>query len=93
MMNDGVTRRGSWLRHCATSRKISGSILDVVTQVFHCLNPLNTELNLICHLLTLLGAHPILHVSSIRVNLSGRTTTLGSTQAPTQISTRDICWR
>jgi len=25
-------------------------------------NPLNAELNPICHLLTLLGAHPILHV-------------------------------
>jgi len=30
-------------------------------------NPLNAELNPICHLLTLLGAHPILHVSRIRV--------------------------
>jgi len=30
-------------------------------------NPLNTELNPICHLLALLGAHPILHVSGIRV--------------------------
>jgi len=32
------------------------------------LNPLNAELNPICHLLALLGAHPILHVSRIRVN-------------------------
>jgi len=31
-------------------------------------NPLNTELNPICHLLALLGAHPVLHVSRIRVN-------------------------
>jgi hypothetical protein len=31
------------------------------------LNPLNAELNLICHLLALLGAYPILHVSRIRV--------------------------
>ena len=31
------------------------------------LNPLSAELNLICHLLALLGAHPILHVSRIRV--------------------------
>jgi hypothetical protein len=31
-------------------------------------NPLNAELNPICHLLTLLGAHHILHVSRIRVN-------------------------
>jgi len=28
-------------------------------------NPLNAELNPICHLLALLGAHPILHVSRI----------------------------
>ena len=31
------------------------------------LNPLNAELNPICHLLALLGAHPILHVSRTRV--------------------------
>jgi len=30
-------------------------------------NPLNAELNPICHLLALLGAHHILHVSRIRV--------------------------
>jgi hypothetical protein len=31
------------------------------------INPINAELNPICHLLTLLGAHPIFHVSKIRV--------------------------
>jgi hypothetical protein len=31
------------------------------------INPLNAELNPICHMLALLGAHPILHVSRIRV--------------------------
>ena len=35
-----------------------------------CFNPLNTKLNPICHLLALLGAHPILHVSRIRVNVN-----------------------
>jgi hypothetical protein len=30
-------------------------------------NPLNTELNPICHLPALFGAHHILHVSRIRV--------------------------
>ena len=30
-------------------------------------NPINAELNPICHLLALLGAHHILHVSGIRV--------------------------
>jgi hypothetical protein len=33
------------------------------------LNPLNPELNPICHLLALLGAHHCLHVSRIRVKL------------------------
>ena len=32
-------------------------------------NPLNAELNPICHLLTLLGAHHILHISRIRVKM------------------------
>ena len=31
-------------------------------------NPLNAEVNPICHLLALLGAHPVLHISRIRVN-------------------------
>ena len=35
----------------------------------HSINPLNRELNPICYLLTLLGAHHILHVSRIRVNI------------------------
>jgi hypothetical protein len=34
----------------------------------HNINPLKTQLNPICHLLALLGAHHILHVSRIRVN-------------------------
>ena len=32
-------------------------------------NPLNAELNPICHLVALLGAHHILHVSWIRVKV------------------------
>ena len=38
--------------------------LNPRTQV---LNPLNADLNPICHLLALLGAHHILHISGIRV--------------------------
>jgi len=34
------------------------------------INPLNAELNPICHLLASLGAHHILHVSRVRVNNS-----------------------
>jgi hypothetical protein len=33
------------------------------------LKPLNAELKPICHLLALLGAHHILHISRIRVNI------------------------
>jgi hypothetical protein len=33
----------------------------------HNINPLKAQLNPICHLLVLLGAHHILHVSRIRV--------------------------
>jgi hypothetical protein len=33
------------------------------------LNPLNAEINPICHFMALLGAHPILHISRIRVNI------------------------
>ena len=33
------------------------------------LNSLNAELNTICHLLALLGAHHIFHVSRIRVKV------------------------
>jgi len=40
-------------------------LTDIVSFVF---NRLNAELNPICHLLALLGAHHILHVSRIRVN-------------------------
>ena len=41
------------------------------------INPLNAELNPICHLLALLGAHHIFHVSGLRANqLSFATETL-----------------
>jgi len=36
-------------------------------QQFLIFNPLNAELNPICHLLALLEAHPILHVNRVRV--------------------------
>jgi hypothetical protein len=50
-------------------RGVLGSKGDEVTREWGKLyiNPLNAELNPICHLLTLLGAHHILHVSRIRV--------------------------
>ena len=54
-------------------------ILDVVHVTFHTttyiyINPLNVELNPICHLLALLGAHHILHVGRMRVKGFGQQT-------------------
>jgi hypothetical protein len=39
-------------------------------------NPLNTKLNLICHLLALLGTRPIFRVSRIRVNVKQKNSAL-----------------
>jgi len=43
-------------------------------------NPLNAKLNAICHLLALLVAHHILHISRVRVNIY-----LNSTDVPKQL--------
>ena len=42
------------------------------------INPSKAELNPICHLLALLGAHPILHVSRIRVNFNRSARQIGA---------------
>jgi hypothetical protein len=62
---------------CFTTRKknIIFNLSNVNSKVYSCIcrcfptfrNPLNAELNPICHLLALLGAHHILQVSRIRV--------------------------
>jgi hypothetical protein len=44
-------------------------ILGALNSIIGNINPLNAELNPICHLLALLGAHPILYVSRIRLKL------------------------
>jgi hypothetical protein len=48
---------------------------NVAIEIKHCcdiyffdINPMNAKLNPICHLLALLGAQHILHVSGVRVN-------------------------
>jgi transposase len=43
-------------------------MINTYTFYLRFINPLNSELNPICHLLALLGAHHILHVSGLRVN-------------------------
>jgi len=58
--------------YCRKPANLINSKHDINKSIFalriSILNSLNTELNPICHLLALLGAHPILHVSRIRVN-------------------------
>ena len=49
----------------ALDRETTG--IGIVWNVRRQINPLNAVLNPICHLLALLGAHHILHVSRIRV--------------------------
>jgi len=39
VLQEGGTRRRSWLRHCASSQKVAGSIPDGVIVNFHCHNP------------------------------------------------------
>jgi len=50
-------------------------------------NPLNAELSPICHLLALLGAHHILHVSRIRVNI-----TFPSMSGYSNLSSLNVLW-
>ena len=45
-------------------------VCDSIGGTFPSVNPLNAELNPICHLLALLGAHHIFHASRIRVKNS-----------------------
>jgi hypothetical protein len=69
---------------CFDILELRANLISVRNCLYSALNfnPLNHELNLICHLLALLEAHPILHVSKIRVKncasyiYDGRTATL-----------------
>jgi hypothetical protein len=59
----------------STFTKISDKLTNLHAQGFIIdpINPLNVELNPIFHLLVLLEAHHIFHVSRIRVNISLKT--------------------
>ena len=52
-------------------RKLSNTRTYLIYELLwkHVVNPLKPELNPICYLLALLGAHHFLHVSTIRVKL------------------------
>ena len=53
-------------------KKLTKCGYETQFMIFTSLNPLNAELNPICYLLALLGAHHFLHVSRIRVNIALR---------------------
>ena len=57
----------SWFAEIDPAFKLSTGNLVRRCLVGLCINPLNAELNLICYLLALLGAHHFLHVSRIRI--------------------------
>ena len=44
-------------------------VYKVATDEAYVFNPLNAELNTICHVMVLLRAHHIFHISGIRVNI------------------------
>ena len=62
----GVVARGGLPRHWMQYRNVKKKTV-LKTHVLQDFNPLNAELNPICCLLALLGAHHFLHVSRIRV--------------------------
>jgi hypothetical protein len=75
-INNHLPLTMSLLHVSASTRPSTGrlhtahSVTDVPVYIYNTIlsvNPLKAELNPICHLLALLGAHHILHVSRIRV--------------------------
>jgi hypothetical protein len=64
----------SGYQHCTAGRSLvcAQKLLYTVytyTLIIWKFNPLNTELNPICHLLALVGAHHVLHVSRVWVKI------------------------
>ena len=53
-------------KYCLTEPKKNQELISLLANK---INPINSALNPICHLLALLGAHHILHVSRISVNV------------------------
>jgi hypothetical protein len=56
------TRWRSWLRHCATSRKVVGSILDGFTRIFYWHNPSG-------HTMVLGMTQPLTEMSTMNISL------------------------
>ena len=55
-----------FLKHYQT-KELFTSVISFLLRIKHTINPLNAELNAICHFLALQGAHHILHLSGLRV--------------------------
>jgi hypothetical protein len=55
------------IRRLASYRKIRERLKVFYRTFLEEFNPLNAEINPICHMLALLGAHHIFHVSGLRV--------------------------
>ena len=59
-----------WIRFLILFIFVSAKRVELsCTVIERFLNPLNTELNPICHLLALAGAHHFVHVSRLRLNI------------------------
>jgi len=64
------TKCTEFLLHCVLVQDASIAVIlkrYYYVLVIYSINPLNAKLNPICHLLALLGAHHILHISRIKV--------------------------
>ena len=68
------------------NRKISCHCRECL--LISCINPLNAELNPICHLLALLGGATIVVVSRLRVSKAGEVTVLVIMNAYTHLKCR-----
>ena len=57
-------------RHPGTCKQLEAGMTKLIAAFCNCfVNPLNPELNPICYLLAILGAHHFLHISRIRIKL------------------------
>jgi hypothetical protein len=62
------TEVNTWYQHECSWADGCERAVGISRHFCGCCNPLNAKLNPICHLLALLGAHHILHVSRIKIH-------------------------
>jgi len=66
LINNPVDAQFFFVYIYSNSLHISSTTVFIIRRI-NCINPLNPELDSICYLVALLGAHHFLHVSRIRV--------------------------